>query len=69
MRINVNIYKNLNLSFLFLLAASSIQRTVLREDVARLQEVLPNTFRNDIINALSNNATASDTVTLLIRGK
>ena len=36
------------------------------DDVARLQEILPNTCRNDIVNALNNTVTTSDAVALLI---
>ena len=35
------------------------------DDVARLQEILPNTCRNDIVNALNNTVTTSDAVALL----
>ena len=41
----------------------------LSDDVARLQEILPNTCTNNIVNALSNTVTASDAVTLLISDK
>ena len=36
------------------------------DDVARLQEILPNTCRNDIVNALNNTVTTSDAVAFLI---
>ena len=36
------------------------------DDVALLQEILPNTCKNDIVNTLNNTVTTSDAVALLI---